>query len=235
MNATRRSSRWCQKKDQPSLMLRTTSTGLCLAPVVSIAVGIIRGSITAASAPSAKSPALVENTNVADNANRAAPTGGPMKLLMADWVANNRPLEVLALDQSWGNGQRRVVHQGLGCAGEEHSYVEDHDVAQVGDERKHQQPEADGSDQVPPHHDEAPVDPVGQRPGRQGEDQPRQELRYGDPPDQQWIPGQRHGEQRYGRQHEAVAQVRRALRPPQAGEATPQTYLHCAAILTESP
>ncbi len=73
-------------------MLRRTSPAECLPPLVSLAVGSIRGRVTAASAPRAKSPAVEENTMIADSANRAAPTVGPTKLLIADWVANSRPL-----------------------------------------------------------------------------------------------------------------------------------------------
>ena len=69
------------------------------------------------------------------------------------------------------------------------------------------------------HHDQAPVQPVGQRPGDQPEQQRRQPLHRRRERHQERVVGQRRDQQRAGGERDAVAEVgrpRRGEQPPEA-------------------
>jgi hypothetical protein len=116
----------------------------------------------------------------------------------------------------------RVVEQGLGGAeGEEHR-VQQRQGGGVGEHGHPEQADGDAAGGVDPHHQQAAVQPVDQRPADQREQQPGKPLGDGEAGDQPRVAGQAGGQQRPGDQGDAVAQVGHGAGCPQFGEVGPE-------------
>ena len=115
-------------------------------------------------------------------------------------------------------GAARRVGEHLGRAVEEGRREHDPHRDMTGDEEDHQAPDDHRAQAVRQHDEPPPVVMVGDGPGQQAEQQPRQELHHRAAGHQQRRRGQRGDQQRRGRQGDAVADVARPRRRQQPAE-----------------
>ena len=95
-----------------------------------------------------------------------------------------------------------------------------------GRDGKRQYDENGGPCQVDRQHDETPVQPVGQGPGDQPEQQRRQPLHRRRERHEKRVSRQRSDEQRASGERDAIAEVRRPRRGQQPPKPDPQPYRH---------
>ena len=177
--------------------------------------------------PRATQATCTTNGQTMPAAKRNAPSGGPTSWLAVRKPACRRalPMPRSALSTSIGSSvPGRRVGEHLGHAVDEHRrqhepdrHLPGHDGhAQHGDDDR---PQEVGHDDHP-----TPVEPVGDRPGPQPEQQPGEPLQHGGQGHQHGVAGLRGHQQGAGGQGDPVADVADPRRREQPPEAAPQPW-----------
>ncbi len=132
--------------------------------------------------------------------------------------SSGRAFEVVAVDGRRNHRHARGVDHGFGGC-EQRRHDEQHaDRHLVDQDHADQSGHHDRPGDVEAHPQQSPVVPVGPRPARQDEEQPRQALGHGHPGDQDRIGRDRRRQQWQRDQPQAVAQVGQGAGAPQQPE-----------------